>query len=99
MPRKFSGVDALKEHIHHPLTRVRRDVTQLLATTPGGAAHLAKPLQDEDAVVRKRAADGLRRHGVPAQLPLVAAILRDPNSDVRTAACKAAHALGANNPN
>ena len=32
------AVDALTEHIHHPLTRVRRDVTQLLRQLPGCGA-------------------------------------------------------------
>ena len=91
-----SAVDALATQLNHALTRVRRDVTQLLSDTPLGATYLATALRDDDAVVRTRAAQGLGRYGTSKQLPLVLGVLRDPNSDVREAAFHAAGALGAN---
>ncbi len=55
----------------------------LLALAPPLAAQATEGLKSTDAKVRAKAAKELAKHGTPADVPALAALIKDPEADVR----------------
>ncbi|MEC8024341.1 MAG: HEAT repeat domain-containing protein, partial [Myxococcota bacterium] len=90
-----AAIEPLVSRLQHPLVTVRRTAASLLGKRPAAGPRLANSLADEDAVVRAIVARALRTIGTETERQAVIAAIRDPNSDVRSAALAAAAALGA----
>ncbi|MDJ0523207.1 MAG: HEAT repeat domain-containing protein [Planctomycetota bacterium] len=92
-----AGIEALLRFASDPRERVRSDVTWALREVEKEHADVRAALlvllQDEDADVRKRAAELLARHG-DTSIPALLRALQDPEPGVRRAATKSLSALG-----